>query len=355
MVRRRAEGGVPIEVGARETFAELVYLIRRARHLWPRVLLVAALITSLYAVRQLRKVQTFTSRVVLRISEGEGDQGTRPAPARKLQTHVYDVIFSKQRLRELATKYKLEQSAFKRDPEAGYENLREAIEIEVWQNYFLDAEAQEKTARIAISFTAGDPKVALEVARALATMYIESEQQARLSISEDALGANEHLIDQAREDLEQAETQVAKARQAMARRIDASRAVMDLTSLEAQRTAIAQQLKGFEQRRTELQVQLGFEREQLGLHIEVVDSGKEQTMAFTRPQRVLLGSGAAFVLSLLAAGILLAAFDDRVRDRRDLRLIGMPLLGELPAPPDPQSLSLQQRVQRAARTRAEHR
>jgi len=128
---------------------------------------------------------------------------------------------------------------------------------------------------------------------------------------------------------------------------------MDLGALEAQRTAIAQQLNGLEQRRTELQVQLGFEREQLGLHIEVVDSGKEQAIGFTRPQRVLLGSAATFALALFAAGILFAAFDDRVRDRRDLRLIGMPLLGELPAPPAPESLSLKQRVDRAARTRAE--
>lgn len=340
---------LPIELGGRETLTELVYLMRRARFLWLRITLVALALAGLYAVRKIRAVPEFESRVVLRISEGEGDRGTRPRPARQIQSHVYDVIFNKQRLRELADKFGLERSAFARDNEAGLENLRDAIEVEVWQNYFLDEYAQEKTARIAISYTGGDPQKVLQVTRALATMYIEEEQQARLSISEDALGANEQLIDEGREDLERAEGRVAEARLKLAQSRDVSTASLELGRAEVEMAALRQQFNGLEQRRTELEVQLGYERHQLGLHIEIVDNGKEAPEGLARPIRVLLGSVIVFVMGLFGAGILIAAFDDRVRDRRDLRLIGMPLLGELPPPPDPGSQSLARRLARALR------
>ena len=341
---------LPIELGGRETLTELVYLMRRARFVWLRITLVALAITGLYTVRKIRSVPLFESRVVLRISDGEGDRGTRPKPARQIQSHVYDVIFNKQRLRELADKFALERSAFARSNEAGLENLRDSIEVEVWQNYYLDEYAQEKTARIAISYTGGgDPQKVLQVARALAAMYIEEEQQARLSISEDALGANEQLIDEGREDLERAEGRVAQARLKLAQARDVSTASLELGRAEVEMAALRQQFNGLEQRRTELEVQLGYERHQLGLHIEIVDNGTEAPQGMARPIKVLLGSSIVFVMAIFGAGILIAAFDDRVRDRRDLRLIGMPLLGELPPPPDPGSQSLARRLARALR------
>ncbi len=340
---------LPIELGGRETLTELVYLMRRARFLWLRIALVALVISGLYAARKLRSVPLFESRVVLRISDGEGDRGTRPKPARQIQSHVYDVIFNKQRLRELADKFGLERSAFARSTEAGLENLRDAIEIEVWQNYYLDEYAQEKTARIAISYTGGDPQKALQVTRALAEMYIEEEQRARLSISEDALGANEQLIDEGREDLERAEGRVAQARLKLAQARDVSAASLELGRAEVEMAALRQQFNGLEQRRTELEVQLGYERHQLGLHIEIVDNGTEAPQGMARPIKVLLGSAIVFVMAIFGVGVLIAAFDDRVRDRRDLRLIGMPLLGELPPPPDPGSQSLARRLARALR------
>lgn len=353
MVRRTSERatdvGVPIELGLRETLSELLYLLRRARHVWVRVLVISVVLTGLLVARMMSKPLVFESRVVLRVTEGEGEIGTRPKPARKLQNHVYEVIFNKQRLRDLADRFHLEQSAFKRSAEAGLENVRDSIEIEVWQNYFLEqSDVSERSARIAVTFAANDPQLALECARALATMYIQAEQQARLSISEEALGANEQLIDEAREDLEIAERRVAEARGALTRRADAARAMLDLSSWEAQRTAMADQLRVLEQRRTDLQVQLGYERNQLGLHIEVVDNGSAQVPTMTKPMRVLLRGSMMFVVLVLAFSILLAAFDDHLRDRRDLRLIGMPLLGVVPSPPDPQSLSLAQRIKRAA-------
>ena len=78
--------------------AELQRLKRRAlAHPW-RTLAVALAATLAVVGMRARKVRTFSSRVVFRVTEGDLDAATSPRPAKRLREYVLDVAFSNQRL-----------------------------------------------------------------------------------------------------------------------------------------------------------------------------------------------------------------------------------------------------------------
>src|SRR5207244_1584201 len=97
----------------------------------------------------------YSSRIVLRVLEGDVDIATAPRPKGKLREYVADVAFSSARLGELIRKRDLYPRERARDPSFAMpiEAMRDDIEVEVWRNYFLEQRSVDdpaRSARIAI-------------------------------------------------------------------------------------------------------------------------------------------------------------------------------------------------------------
>jgi hypothetical protein len=318
----------------------IVRLVQRGGASWFIWVPLAVLLSAYVARRDVHR-RSFEATVALRVTEGgvkdvqaDGiDLGTG-----RLRTYVEGRAFSSDHLVELMSRHRRQFSDVVTEPAESVHDMRSAIDVTITSNDFIADRGPEdppRSARIAITFHAGDPEFALTIARELAdlvvasTLSLEEQALARAeAATATALGEAEGAVDQTAEERARAAAAAAneppgpEARRGSEDHLaDAARARLSATVMLAARARLAGKARA----------------ERRMLQFDVVDVGQappaRNASFFTRRLAIMLA------LALLAGLLLGGAFDPRILDRHDLVALGITTLSETPALPRPSTPS----------------
>jgi hypothetical protein len=341
------------EPGLKGAAAELARLKRRAVARPISTLLVALVATLAVVGMRARKVRTFSSRVVFRVTEGDLDASTSPRPAKRLREYVLDVAFSNQRLLDVIREHGLYPRELKRDPSFAVDAMRDDIEVDVWRNYFVEIRQLDdagRSARIAVTYRARDPKLALEVVRHLGRLIAEQEERARIAMAEDAARQAEAAVAEARGQLERRQKQAlsheVELRRGNLPQQQAALLRVELADLKKNLEPLEARLKDLEQKKASYDLRAAMERNQLGLQFELVDPGQPARLGISKPRELILIGVLVFVFVLPLAGIFVGAYDQRVYDADDVRRLGMEAVGHVERFPGDNVGALDTRLER---------
>jgi len=106
-------------------------------------------------------------------------------------------------------------------------------------------------------------------------------------------------------------------------------AVVELASLQRSLPLLERRVTDAEQRKAALDLNASLEAKELGLRFEIVDSGAVAESSVPDGEDVALLGLFAFLFGLPFVGLLVGAFDTRVRDADDLRRLGVSVLGQI--------------------------
>lgn len=213
--------------------------------------------------------------LVLRLVEGSGDSSAMPNPQRRLREYVRDAVFTSAPMLELIRQHRLYPSLAQRNPRAALESFREDIDIDVYQNYFVEPRAPGETprsARVAVSYHSPDRSTALAVTRDLGALIRRHETQVRNAQAERARGEAERARDTLQDALQRRARDVATKRNeitAMASP-DPARQV-ELVNLLGSMEALERDVDGATRRAASVQLGASLEQGGVGLHFELVD------------------------------------------------------------------------------------
>lgn len=339
------------EPGAQGAWIEMQRLKRRALARPLKPLALALMLTAALVGMRARKQRVFSSRVVFRVTEGDLDATTAPRPAKALREYVYDVCFSTTRLIELMKLHDLYPQALKRDPLLAAETMRDDIEVDVWRNYFVDDRTSldaGRSARLAISYSAKQPALALEVARELGKLVAEVESKTRIQWAADAAERAQHEATAVRDQVTRSQTRIVAAEMALRRALPPHDALlrMELESLRKNLPVLERKAKEQQAAATDFRLRASMEKMNLGLSFEIVDPGTIAKPGLSRPRELILFGVLGFLVFLPLAGMFAAAYDKRVFDPEDIKRLGMLPLGHVRSFPGDNVGSLDARLAR---------
>jgi hypothetical protein len=311
--------------------------IRRRTQVRPiPVLVVAAVITTAITRNMANKPIIVEAEVVLALTEGAMASRSTGMPVDQLRDHVTRVLMPNKRLLEIIEKYNL-ASVRKKGPQDALESFHDMFSVQIWKNSFAyydeeDANAA-RSARIGITVRDTDPDRALDVAHDLAAVVIETAAELRQKRADAVTGQVAMLRSAVDDELDKLAVQIASKQNAIAQARDggdpdlAGRLRIDLAALQQ------------DQRRREAQLQrIAVSSDALAA--DIVAAGLDMSLAVVdekRPERpthsgLVLVMVAAVIgtFSLVAAALVLGAFDMRVHDADDAIRLGLPVLGHVP-------------------------
>ena len=291
---------------------------------------------------------------MLSLTEGSLSQKETAAPVtvEQLRDYVASVLLPDDKLLALIKKRDLYKIRATMGDEFAITELREQIEIQVWKNSFVyydeDLANPEHSARIGITVADTDPDRAVQIARALAAIVLETSTEHQRAVTS-ALAKD-----------------VKALRDGLARRLDelARRArVQRVTELVA-----AQRARRHLGAQPRITVAIGeIEHQQTKLELEqdnvlesrdsvadkIAAAGLDMTVAIVEEHRPERNEHRGFVLamvlvvvglgSLLGSALIFGAFDSRLHDLDDLTRLGIPVLGHVPGFPGDHVGSLETR------------
>src|ERR1041384_1873106 len=101
----------------------------------------------------------YAPRLLLRVVEADRDPTSMPQPKRKLREYVRQALLTSDKLVPLIRRYGLYPSLARRNMRAALESFREDIDVDVYQNYFVEQRtpgAAPRSARVAVSYRGSD-------------------------------------------------------------------------------------------------------------------------------------------------------------------------------------------------------
>lgn len=324
----------------RELVGELRRLLRRARARWLVWLVVCLGLTAAAGAKLARKEPLKTATVTLSVHEGE--LGGNTSVLADLQHHIANVLLTDAAVLEIVQRRDLYPLRKKLGDQFAIQELRDQLEVEVARNYFVfeySHNAHRSSARVDVSILDTDGVLAFELAHDVAAAIIataDSQRQAarealerQTGVRVDALRARlselaydiadaAYAIDHPGED-------VSKARLAMMRE--------DLAVLHAQQRAATSDLELLVAAASADQIAVAQGDAGVGLSLAVVSETRPEE---GDPGRNLRIATTIVILGLvigLAVALVLAAFDDKVRDPEDIARAGLRVVGHLPAFP----------------------
>jgi hypothetical protein len=332
------EAEEPIGVGM---VTELQRIRRRTRVRPIPVLLLAIVVTALVTYKFASKPKLYEASVVLAMQEGSlASPKNRHIPFDQLRAYVVEVLMPDKPILAMIERHDLFPLRKKLGPQFALNELRDALEVQIWKNSFVhyaeeDSEAL-KSARIGIEVTSEDPDVAYTIARELATIAI-AQHDARRKLVAEALSGN-----------------VALTRDSIAQRLDelaAQRLAKQTEMIAAQRdgkpglagallidiAAIAHEEKRV---MTELD-QVAASPDALA--DQITAAGLDTTLSIVDERRPLVAESSGLVLAmiivvigvgaLIGSALFVGAFDARVHEVDDVTRLGLPILGHVPGFP----------------------
>jgi hypothetical protein len=286
-------------------------LFQRASASWMLWVGAVMLLSTAVTVRRIRYKPPLRTQMVLRLAEGILSPSGDPISTGAIRGHIADLAFSRTHLLEIASRHPTAYPTFESDPVKAVDNLREAIDVDVTENDFLEYRSESdppRSVRITLGFEHIDPDTSWAVAHELATLLVGSEvERAKQDLT--------RTVETHTEAVSHADMwNDAPRRRPAGPRPDRTPAQERLR--EATRQVIAAQLA------------LKSQDENQAFHCEVVDNG--------RPPRPSRGLGPAITpvlvglpFLLCAAALLFGAFDPRIVDETDLVDSGLLVLGRL--------------------------
>lgn len=320
-----------------EMIAELQRFKRRT---WARpvpVIALAAVITAAITYKVANKPVVLEAEVVLALAEGSLATGKSTIPVDQLREYVSQVLLPDNKLAELIEKRDLFRLRKKLGPQYAIEELRSALEIEIWKNSFVyyaeeDYNAQ-KSARIGLTVKDSDPDRAYQLAHDLAAIAIRSAYTQRQQLAS-AISAQVAMM---RDGIEDRMAKLADEISHKQFAIDSAEARgrsdlagilrIDLAALNRQQRLAERQLTSIASSREALAGEIT----KAGLDMSLSIVGERKPERPTRTGFVLamviavVGTGA-----LVSAAMILGAFDSRVHDTDDVARLGLPVLGQVP-------------------------
>jgi hypothetical protein len=288
----------------RQAFAVFVNGLRRPFWTFGLTLLLAsALGGAMYLARG-----QFSPHVVLRVTEANADPTAMPKLKRQLGEYVEKAVFTSSPLMDIILRHNLYPKAMRQNPRAALDSFRKEIEVDVYQNYFVEerrVNQAPRSARVSIGFRSDDPEIALSVTRELGALVMNHERRIR---REQALAAASEA-NRERATLNAAVQQ--RGRDVAEKRAELEAAgvanpqlQVELVSLMGSLEALELQAESAELRATKLDLGAKFERQGMGLSFEVADEASVPNPGRRGPLALLV-AGIAMLLGfpLVALGV----------------------------------------------------
>ena len=316
---------------------ELQRIRRRTRVRPLPVVLLATVITGAIMYKVATKQTVLESDVVLALAEGALSTGHAGIPVDQLRAYVTSVLLPDKKLTELIEKRDLYRLRKKLGPEFAIEQLRGALDVQIWKNTFNlyddEYDNTRRSARIGLTVSDTDPDRGFEIARDLATIVIETSAAQRQQLADE-------ITSQAAVARKQTLAKIAELERQIARKqAESNDAIqhghpellgilnLDLTELDQARQSAEERLSQIATSRESLASQIAAAG--LDMSLSIVEEHRPE-----RPTRsnfililtaVLLGAGA-----LVGSALVLGAFDSRVHEADDVARLGLPVLGHVP-------------------------
>jgi hypothetical protein len=327
----------------RSMVVELQRMKRRARARWPLVLALGLVLGAGLTYRMGNKPHQYTARLVLALSEGSAARRNSPrAGARAARLRRFTRLLPTSKLQALIEARNLFPLRKTQGAEFALQELRDQLELEVARNYFVfeySHNAHRSSARVDVSILDTDGVLAFELAHDVAAAIIATADGQRLAARQalerqtgvrvDALRARlselAYDIADAAYAIDHPSADVSKARLAMMRE--------DLAVLHAQQRAASRDLELLVAAASADQIAVAQGDAGVGLSLAVVSETRPDE---GDPGRNLRIATTIVILGLvigLAVALVLAAFDDKVRDPDDITRAGLRVVGHLPAFP----------------------
>jgi hypothetical protein len=231
-----------------------------------------------------------------------------PQPKRKLREYVRQALLTSDKLVPLIQRHGLYRSLARRNMRAALDSFREDIDVDVYQNYFVEQRApgsEPRSARVAVSYRGSDPDVAVAVTQDLGTLIAERERARRAVESERAAGdaatelraVRDAISDKTRHLAEMEETMQSAAVPDPSRQVAFVSQLGSLAALEKRELEVSR-------REAALALGAAYERHGIGLSFEIADEASLPVGAHLRDlQWIAMGASLAFGLPLVAMGV----------------------------------------------------
>jgi hypothetical protein len=297
------------------------------------VLLITSLLTGIVAFHLSQRQRSFQSTIAMRAFEESFDADTAPPTSGQLEQYITEVSLSRHALLAIIDEFGLYPRQLKVDPNLAVETMREAIELDVVENYFTPSGTGEdpaRSARIAVSYSGSDPELALRVVRSLGRV-IENKQQAERQAS--AVSAARSVsggVELLRLELLRLQRREAQLRSGQQVNEDLMAAGVESQRIRASILRIDGDMSIYEAKANLFHLRSDFEEQARGLRFQLVDPGQVAEVSLTDNQRVALYACCVFLFLLPLVGLAIGSFDSRARDSDGLRRIGLSSLGEVP-------------------------
>jgi hypothetical protein len=319
--------------------AELQRIRRRTVVRPVPVLLLATLLTGAIMYKVATKKPILEAEVVLALSEGSltAEHHDTGIPVEELRAYVTNQLMPKAKLAEIIERHNLYRLRKKLGMDFAIEQLRDQMEIQIWKNEFLyDDDYGGRSARIGVTIGDTDPDRALELARDVAQVVVDTQNEKRQEKA-DRLAAE---IANIREQLQARSAELARQIAEKYAAYDAAKAAGKAGVAQALDLEIDQLGKEIQEVNKDLSTVAG-SREQIADRIAA--SGLDVTMSIVDEERPARPASHTFELilvgvvvglgALLGSALLVGAFDSRVHDTDDVERLGLPILGHVPGFP----------------------
>lgn len=292
--------------------------LRQASDLWRRGLRrpwLVLLITTVLAGGVVGAVfvlkQQYAPVFMLRVKEADRDPASMPRLKRQLADYARQAVMTSEPLLQIMRKHGLYGSLVRKNTRAALQSFREDISVQVYQNYFLEERSARdlpRSARLAVSYRAKDPMVALAVTRELGALIIDHERNVRREQASLAAQQAVHEREALKRLLQQRSGDiVAKQGEVTRPSAEDMRPHVQLIGMLGAVSALEHELEVAERRSAALEVAAALERGGVGLYFEVVDEGALPPRA-GKVESLLILFGAVFATGLPLIAVSIGAF-----------------------------------------------
>jgi hypothetical protein len=290
-----------------------------------------------------RKPTMYTARVILRISEGALSQYRGAVlPQNELKSYIYNFALSDPSLMEhIIEKHKLFQEELELfGADGAIEELRDGLAIDVYHNFFhfdKNNESTPRSLRLGIVYEHKDAEFAYKMALLLSDLVVAVESNKRLQeVQFAANNAHEVLAATEKEQAER-EAEISSLMTDLAEGelvgdgVRAAVARVKIAGLAKIQLREAQFLTNL--RREVEQIDLGRRAEENNMGLVFELAGQVRPVQKPPPGPFMLGLVAlvCFCIFVPVCAIGLGTIDSRIHELEDVRRLGMPALGHIPA------------------------
>ncbi|HWN70378.1 MAG TPA: hypothetical protein VNM90_22210 [Haliangium sp.] len=310
----------------------------------PIPVLLLALVMSAGAVFVFaRKPTMYTARIILRISEGALSQYRGAVlPQNELKSYIYNFALSDSSLMEqIIDKHHLFQEELDLfGADGAIDELRDGLSIDAYHNFFhfdKNNESTPRSLRLGIVYTHKDADFAYKMAVLLSDLVVAVESNKRLQeVQFAASNAHEMLVATERERAER-EAEISAIMTDLADAeltgdgVGAAMARVKIASLAKIQLREAQFMVNLRREVEQIELNRRAEENNMGLVFEL--AGQVRPVAKPPPGPFMLGlvGLVCFCIFVPVCAIGLGTIDSRIHELEDVRRLGMPALGHIPA------------------------